>query len=106
MNLKLYKHKDYDGIYLARNWQYYGGNDDTEFYYATRDVMVALKDANRKDFESWMDSFLDENMKTLLKAKITDVKEIEIDGYTGKITKVLVFPVTDFVLVKLQEAEE
>lgn len=106
MTLKLYKHKYHDGIYLARNWQYCGGCEDTEFYYATRDVMVALKDANRKDFESWMHNFLDENMKTRLKAKITDVKEIEIDGYTGKITKVLVFPVTDFVLVKLQEAEK
>ena len=106
MKLKLYRHSYHKDIYLARNWQYCGGGSDTEFYYATRDVMVALKDANRKDFETWMHSFLDAHDKTRLKAKIKDSKEIEIDGYKGKVEKTLVFPVTDFVLVEFQEVEQ
>lgn len=104
IKLKLYRHVYHKDIYLARNWSLCGGGAESEFYYATRDVMKALTDANRTDFESWMHRFLDDDKKTQLKAKMKDTKEVNIDGYKGIITKELVFPVKEFALVEIKES--
>ena len=101
----VYRHKYHKNIYLARNWSYCGGNANTEFYYATKDMITALKDANCPNFLSWTHSFLDEDGKTMLKAQITDSKEVDIDGYTGTIAKELSFPVTEFEKVTFAEVE-
>lgn len=101
----VYRHKYHKDIYLARNWHYCVGGPETEFYYATKDMITALKDTNRPDFLSWAHSFLDEDGKTMLKAHITDSKAVDIDGYTGTITKKLPFPVTEFEKVTFAEVE-
>ena len=43
IELKLYRHKYFEDVYLARNYGYCGGNKDTPFYYGTQDVFEAIK---------------------------------------------------------------
>lgn len=112
IELKLYRHVCNKDIFLARDWDYLriypvqDSNDpDTPFYYATRDVMKALNDANSEGFEDWMHYFKDDHMETTLKAKIIDEKDVDICGYTGRLKKELVFPVKEFELVKLGEID-
>lgn len=99
MEIKLYRHICRKDLYLARNWSYCGGGINTPFYYATKDVMQAIQDANKPDFLSWHMSI------SFLTAKITDTKEVAIDGYTGKISKELSFPVSEFECVTLREVD-
>lgn len=103
LKIKVYRHIYHKNIYLCRNWSFCGGGPSTEFYYASRDLMKAITDANRKGFESWMNSFLDENGKTVLKAKMIDAKEVDLDGYKGKLEKELTFPAVEFELIELCE---
>ena len=103
MEIKVYRHIYHKDVFLARNWHLCGGADTTEFYFATRDVVKAIENASRKGFMSWAHSFLDENGKTKLVAKMKDSKAVEIDGYTGTLVKELVFPVTEFECVILRE---
>ncbi len=105
LRLFVYRHKYCKDIYLARNWSICGGSPNTDFYYATKDVITALKDAVRSDFIFWSRNFLDESGKTELKAIIVDSKEVDIDGYKGTITKRLEFSVADFEKISLVEAE-
>jgi hypothetical protein len=97
MEIKLYRHIYHKDIYLCRNWQYCGGGETTPFYFASRDLMQALKDANRAGFLSWK--------KTIpnLVAKIIDTKEVDIDGYKGNLQKELAFPVAEFECVTFVE---
>ena len=103
MKLKVYRHKRFKDIYLAKNWSYCGGQPDTPFYLATKDVFRAIIDANKENFTSWFNSFLDEDGNTKLTAKIELEKEVEIDGYTGTLKKTEVFRVTDFELVEFTD---
>ncbi len=103
IGLKLYRHTYHKDIYLARNWQYYGGSDTTPFYYATKNIMTAVIDANKDGFESWMNHFIGNDGKTRLVAKMTDSKEINIDGWCGTVTKEFAFQVKEFELVELTE---
>lgn len=103
MTIKIYRHKYYKDIYLARNWHICGGSSTTEFYFATKELTRAIADANKNDFESWMHSFLDEEGKTKLTADIKLSKMIEIDGYKGLCQKECKFPVTEFELVVFEE---
>lgn len=105
LRLFVFRHKYHKDIYLARNWSICGGGPNTEFYYATKDVITALKDAARSDFISWSRNFPSESGKTALKARIVDCKEVDIDGYKGTITKRLEFSVADFEKISLVEAE-
>lgn len=103
MELKVYRHKRFKDIYLARNWSYCGGNSETPFYFATKEVVRAIQDAFIVGFTSWFNSFLDEDGVTKLTAKIEFEKEVEIDGYTGTLKKTEVFRVTDFECVELTD---
>ena len=103
LKVKLYRHIYHKDIFLARNWSYCGGGETTEFYYATRNMHTALIDANKPDFLSWTNSFLDFDGKTKLKAKMIEEKTVDIDGYVGTLRKELVFPVSEFALVELAE---
>ena len=103
LKIKLYRHIYHKDIFLARNWNYCGGDVNTPFYYATRSMRTALVDANEPDFLCWTNRFLDWDGKTELKAKMTDTKEVDIDGFVGTLKKELVFPVSEFVLVELAE---
>jgi hypothetical protein len=104
MKIKFYRHFYHKDIYLARNWGIAGGGPTTDFYYATKNFQEAISSANRKeDFEHWFHSFLDDDLKTKLTAKIVLSKEIEIDGYKGICTKTMEFPVHEFELVELVE---
>lgn len=97
IKIKLYRHKYFEDVYLARNYSYCGGNKDTPFYYGTQDIFEAIKSAQREDFLDW------HNRIDGLTAKFTDCKEIDIDGYTGTIKKELCLPVSEFEVVILEE---
>lgn len=99
IELKLYRHREHKDIFLAKG-NYSGGNADTPFYYATKDIIQAINDANKLDFENWMHCF-----EQPLKAKITVKKKFEFDGYKGTAEKELCFLVTEFELVYLVEKE-
>ena len=103
MEVKVYRHCCQKDIFLARNWHYCGGGATTEFYYATRDYIKAIANAEKEGFCSWMNSFLDEKGKTKLQAKMVEYKEVDIDGFTGTLEKELSFPVREFELVVLRE---
>ena len=98
IKIKLYRHKCFEDIYLARNYMYYGGHKDTPFYYATKDIMEAIISAHKENFLDWHKRI------DGLTAKITDSKEIDIDGYMGTVTKELCFPVSEFEVVFLEES--
>lgn len=93
----LYRHKFFDDIYLARNWNYCGGSKNTPFYFATQEIVRAINDAQNPKFLEWAHRIEG------LTAKFTDSKEVNIDGYEGIIKKELSFPVADFHLVELVE---
>lgn len=97
----VYRHKTEKDIYLARNWNICGGGENTEFYYATNDLNRAIEDANRGGFLSWIKSF-----DGKLKAKITLQKEMDFDGYKGRLSKEIAFKVSDFEPIALVEAEK
>lgn len=103
MEIKVYRHIYNKDIFLARNWQYCGGNEETEFYRATNSVLEAVDHASKKGFMDWTQSFLGKDGKTKLKAKIKDVKDVDIDGYKGTLVKELVYPVKEFELVVMKE---
>lgn len=105
IKVKVYQHKEHKEVFLARNWQYCGGNANTPFYYATKKLTAAIVDANTPDFERWFESFLDNKGKTTLTAKMTESKYIEIDGFSGVVEKECVYPVREFKLVELSEVE-
>ena len=98
IKIRLYRHKYFKDVYLARNYGYCGGNKDTPFYYATQDIMEAIRNAQKENFLDWHKRI------DGLTAKFTDSKEIDIDGYTGTITKELCFPVSEFEVVVLEES--
>ena len=103
LSVKLYRHKDEKGVYLMRNWGYCGGNSDTEFYKATTNPIEAIQNTcaetrAKEPFEHWFDRFNGE-----LYVKYTQEKEMNFDGYTGKLTKEVKLYVRDFEKVVLQE---
>ena len=93
IEIKLYRHKYFKDVYLARNYGYCGGNKDTPFYYGTQDVFEAIKNAQRENFLDWHKRI------DGLTAKFTDSKEIDIDGYKGTIEKEISSPVSEFEVV-------
>ena len=100
IDIKLYRHKYFEDVYLARNYGYCGGNKDTPFYYGTQDILEAIRSAQDKNFLDW------HNRIDGLSAKFTDSKEIDIDGYKGTIKKEFSFPVSEFEIVTLRETEK
>lgn len=105
IELCVYRHKYRQEFYLERNYSICGGGPKTEFYTATKDFFKALHSCQRsgKDFLHWAQTFTDDTGRTVLKAKCIDVIEANIDGYTGKLTKELVFDVADFEKVLIVE---
>ena len=95
--IKLYRHRYSKDVFLARNWNIVGGSESTNFYFATKNIILAIENANRADFESWMHRFPG------AVAKMTDSKEVEFDGYKGVLVKEMEFRVKDFELVELTE---
>ena len=111
IELYVWRHKVNKEIYLIKNVGMCGGGENSEFYKATRSIIEAIKSANNAsgydaNFEEWMRSFLDDNGKTRLKARIVDYKEVDFDGYTGRISKELYFPVADFEKITITEVAE
>lgn len=51
----------------------------------------------------WAKRFSDGTGRTLLKAKIVDIIEANVNGYTGTLKKELVFDVADFEKVVFEE---
>lgn len=105
IKLNVWRHKQHKDIYLVRNTVLCGGNVDSEFYKATRSIITAIKSAEDPNFEGWMGSFIGDDGKTELKARIVDCKDVEIDGYKGTLTKELKLLVKDFEKIQLVECE-
>ena len=105
IELCVYRHKYRQEFYLERNYSICGGGPDSDFYNATKDFFKALHSCQRsgENFLKWAKTFTDETGRTVLKAKCMDVIEANIDGYTGKLTKELVFDVADFEKVLIVE---
>lgn len=108
LELKVYRHKEYKDIFLARNWNICGGTADTEWFYATKKILEALRSFGDKDIEEeYKFNFYNyETQHSKLKAKIEFTKEMDFDGYTGTLKKVLILPLDDFELVTLIEKED
>ena len=96
--LCVYRHKTEKDIYLARNWNICGGGAETDFYYATKNINLAIDHANREGFLSWTHGF-----DGKLTAKITLQKQMEFDGYVGTLSKTVNLSVLDFEKVTLTE---
>lgn len=109
MELKIYRHKKYKDIYLIRNWSVCGGCEDTEFYITTKSLKSAVDNMFRynsetkndelaTDFMHWAESFNNQ-----LKVKILYEKEVDFDGYKGKLKKEEIVSISDFEPVILVE---
>lgn len=103
IKLYVWRHKTNKEFYLIRNWGLCGGSKESDFYKMTTDVVEAIRNANRPNFDEWMDHFLDDNGITRLKAKMIDYKEMEFNGYKGTLQKELCFPVSEFEKITLSE---
>ena len=102
MELAFYRRKSDHGIYLVRN-NVCGGGSTTSWYEVTTDVIKALasyRSTVEKEgaFESRFIVF-----ETPTPVKYTSIKEMEFDGYKGKLTKEITLSVTDFEKVVLRE---
>lgn len=103
LKIKLYRHKIYKDIYLARRWSICGGSPDTDFFYATNNLQTALENTLKGDMEIEYTKFWYEKGHSRLKAKIVLEKDMEFDGYKGTMKKELELPLDDFELITLQE---
>lgn len=110
IELKVYRHKVYKDIFLKRNWNVMG-SADAEWWSATKELIEALQSMKTyeiggfvwHDVEKEYKKHFYENGISELKAKITLEKEMEFDGYKGKMKKELILPLNDFELVILRE---
>ena len=103
ITVKVYRHKIEKEVYLTRTWGFCGGNEDTEFYKATTNLIEAIQNTaaevrTGEEFEHWMDSF---NGK--LYVKYIQKKDMEFDGYSGTLKKEVKLYVRDFEKVILTE---
>lgn len=100
MELKFYRHKEYKDLFLVRN-NYCGGNENTQFYGVTKNVIDAIISyrRNEKDFMSWYHTFPNNKTTTVL------TKEMEFDGYKGTLKKEITLNISDFELVTMREVE-
>lgn len=98
VEVAVYRHKYRKEYYLERNYSLGGGGPTSDFYNATKDFFKALHSYKKggEDFLHWAKVFKDDTGRTVLQAKCVDMIEANIDGYTGKLTKELVFDVADF----------
>lgn len=103
IEIKLYRHKVYKNIYLVRRWCVCGGSPDTDFFYATDSLQIALENTSKGDMEIEYTKFWYEKGHSRLKAKIVLEKDMEFDGYKGKMRKELELPLDDFELIILKE---
>lgn len=106
--IALYQHKTQKGYYLVRDRHIFGGNDGTAFYRVTKDFVEALTSYQyfEDDFLDWAKRFCDDTGKTILKAKIVDTMEADVNGYTGELKKELVLDVEDFEKVIFEEVSD
>lgn len=105
LNVKLYRHKTEKDVYLMRDWAVCGGGPDTPFYKATTNPIEAILNTSyekvyNKGFEDWFNS-----MGGNLYVKYTKEKEMEFDGYKGKLQKEIKLYVRDFEKIVLTEGE-
>ena len=103
LTLKVYRHKEEKDVFLLRVWEICEGDENTEFYIATTDIIMAIKNvyvenSRKEPFEKWMGRF---NGK--LHVWFTKKLEVEIDGYTGTLEKTVKLYVRDFEKVFLTE---
>lgn len=104
IELKIYRHKEYQDVYLLRNYALVGGNADSEWYSATRELKDAIRNANfvgeNNRFEERFRVFGEPT-----KVKIVDEKDFEFNGYKGKLKKEITLLVTDFEKVIIREVD-
>lgn len=105
ITIKFYRHKVFKDIYLKRNL-HRCGSSEAEWFEGTKNLLEALRSYEDRDCESeYKEHFYDKESKhSKLNAKITIDKEVDFDGFKGKLKKELVLPLDDFELIKLIEA--
>lgn len=102
MELSFYRLKSDHDVYLRRN-NVCGGGSTTPWYEVTMDIIEAIRSYQRtvKDEGSFESRF--RVFDTDTPVKYIAVKEMEFDGYKGKLTKEVTLSVTDFEKVTLKE---
>lgn len=106
IKLFVYRHKENRDVYLVRNWNVVGGNQNTEFYKATKSILEAIgstNNINADEFEHWFYRFVDDDGNSLLMAKLVEQKQITVDGFSGTGTRTSCFAVKDFERIELTE---
>ncbi len=96
LRISVYRHKVYKDVYLERNWNVCGVCGNT--YKATNYLMNAIESANHKGSSNFTYYFSD---KLTVDYKLK--KEMEFDGYSGTLEKLVKLKVTDFEEVVLSE---
>lgn len=97
---KFYRHKICKDIYLAK-CTHRTGEEPEEYYFATRYLPGAIRDASASGFENLMNKTRGEGEAELV-AEMVDEKYVNIDGYKGTLKKKLTFKVSDFECVILK----
>ena len=100
IELKLYRHKTYKDLYLKRT-NFSGIGKHIERYEVTRDIFEAIMSCNlHPDFMEWLSIY----PHSKVKAEFT--KEIDLDGFKGRVKKEVYLSVSEFELVEFREVSE
>ena len=112
MELKFYRHKKYKDIYLKRNFHIMG-SPEAEWWSATDKLYEALQSYRKYDsklnkhididIEKEYKEFKNHDWFPRYKTTFTFEKEMEFDGYVGKLKKEEILPLSDYELVILKE---
>ena len=99
LKISVFRHKTYKDVFLLRYWGICATTNAA--YKTTTDVLLAIENANKGKFAGTgkFDEFFRENIVV----KHTMEKEMELDGYSGVLTKEIELKLTDFEEVILTE---
>lgn len=112
MKIKLYRHKVHKNLYLKRNWHIMG-SPEAEWWSATDKLYEALQSYRKYENHRYIEVDIEEEYKRFenndcfprYRTKYTFEKEMEFDGYKGKLEKEEIMPLSDYELVVLEELD-
>lgn len=102
----LYRHKTNKDFYLIRNWAGLGDFPSIDMLEATDNINNAILNATIDNAIDMVEELEKKQTKSALKAKATEYKHFEIDGYEGTLVKENVFNVDDFEPITLVIKED
>lgn len=102
LKVRVFRHKTYKDVFLARNWCICGANSDT--YRIAHHLLDAIDSANTRHdsrkFEDYLNfTYMGKGLTVTHKLK----KDMEFDGYTGTLVKEVELNVSDFEEIYLTE---